>query len=64
MNFKFFELAEFVTDRAGHDKRYAMNTQKLSDELGRNRNIRLRTAYGKRLWYLNMVVARTTDIVC
>ena len=30
----YFELAEFVTDRAGHDKRYAMDTQKLTDELG------------------------------
>lgn len=30
----YFELAEFVTDRAGHDMRYAIDAQKLRDELG------------------------------
>ena len=38
----YFELAEFVTDRAGHDKRYAMDTQKLTKNLAGNRKASVR----------------------
>jgi len=30
----YFDLVEFIEDRAGHDMRYAMDFQKLRDELG------------------------------
>ena len=30
----YFELVEFVVDRAGHDRRYAIDATKLETELG------------------------------
>ena len=31
---KYEELITYVTDRAGHDERYAINAAKISDKLG------------------------------
>ena len=34
MRIAFKELITFVQDRPGHDKRYAINSSKIQDELG------------------------------
>jgi len=48
-----FELVEYVKDRPGHDRRYAMNIQKIIDELGWKPKISLEEGLIKTItWYL------------
>ena len=47
------ELIAFVKDRAGHDKRYAIDASKLSNELGWSPSIQFETGLEKTVdWYL------------
>lgn len=47
------ELITFVKDRAGHDKRYAIDASKLSNELGWSPSIQFETGLEKTVdWYL------------
>ncbi len=46
-------LIEFVTDRPGHDRRYAMDISKLRDELGWTPSHTLDTGLAETVeWYL------------
>jgi dTDP-glucose 4,6-dehydratase len=46
-------LIQFVTDRPGHDKRYAMNIQKIGDQLGWKPKHSLQDGLSKTVrWYL------------
>jgi len=46
-------LITYVTDRAGHDFRYAIDTQKIESELGYKPNVTFETGIEKTLdWYL------------
>ena len=48
------KLIKFVKDRAGHDKRYAINCDKIKKELGWNRKYDFNTAIDITIdWYLN-----------
>lgn len=48
------EQITFVTDRPGHDQRYAMDTRKIQDELGWQPNETFATALVKTVrWYLD-----------
>ncbi len=50
----FQELIEFVTDRPGHDQRYAINAQKIERELGWLPEETFETGIEKTVhWYLN-----------
>jgi dTDP-glucose 4,6-dehydratase len=47
-------LIRFVVDRPGHDRRYAMNISKISDELGWQPRQSLESGIGKTVqWYLD-----------
>ena len=47
------ELIQYVTDRPGHDRRYAMNTTKIQKELGFQPTYNLREGLQKTVeWYL------------
>lgn len=47
------ELIKFVTDRAGHDLRYAIDASKLSDELGWRPSLQFEEGLSKTIdWYL------------
>ena len=45
----YHDLIEFVSDRAGHDLRYAMDTTKIRKELAGSRSINLKLASEKQL---------------
>lgn len=48
------KLIKFVKDRAGHDRRYAINCDKIKKELGWQRNYNFNTAIELTIdWYLN-----------
>jgi dTDP-glucose 4,6-dehydratase len=48
------KLIEFVTDRPGHDERYAMDFSKLKSELGWSPSVTLREGLRKTVtWYLD-----------
>ena len=48
------KLIQFVTDRAGHDLRYAIDADKLEKELGWKPSLRLEQGLEKTVdWYLN-----------
>lgn len=48
------KLIKFVKDRAGHDRRYAINCDKIKKELGWQRNYDFNTAIELTIdWYLN-----------
>ena len=48
------ELIRYVTDRPGHDRRYAMDIKKIMDELGWQPRQSLETGLLKTVeWYLN-----------
>ena len=48
------KLIKFVKDRAGHDRRYAINCDKIKNELGWKRNYDFNTAIDITIdWYLN-----------
>jgi len=50
---EYIKLLTHVTDRPGHDRRYAMNTQKIEDELGWRPTETFETGLRKTvLWYL------------
>lgn len=47
------KLITYVTDRAGHDMRYAIDSTKLSEELGWNPSLQFEEGIGKTIdWYL------------
>jgi len=47
-------LITFVTDRPGHDYRYAINTEKIKSDLGWNPSIEFNQGFEKTIeWYLN-----------
>ena len=47
------ELITYVTDRAGHDKRYAIDASKLEEELGWTPSITFEEGLSKTVdWYL------------
>ena len=48
------KLIEYVTDRPGHDRRYAMNIDKINSELGWQPKVNLQEGLGKTIsWYIN-----------
>jgi dTDP-glucose 4,6-dehydratase len=48
------DLISHVKDRPGHDRRYAVETKKISDSLGWKSKESLKTGLGKTVdWYLN-----------
>jgi dTDP-glucose 4,6-dehydratase len=48
------ELITYVTDRAGHDLRYAIDATKLMNELGWNPSVTFEEGLSKTVdWYLN-----------
>ncbi|MFB0945735.1 MAG: GDP-mannose 4,6-dehydratase, partial [Spirosomataceae bacterium] len=48
------ELITYVTDRAGHDIRYAIDASKLMNELGWEHSVTFEQGLGKTVdWYLN-----------
>lgn len=51
---KYDELIKYVTDRAGHDKRYAIDSAKIENELGWTPDETFETGIHKTVaWYLN-----------
>ena len=49
------ELIEFVTDRKGHDLRYAIDPKKIHDELGWLPQTKFEDGIQKTIkWYLNI----------
>ena len=53
-NLSYSELIEYVSDRPGHDKRYAINPEKIKTELGWQAHESLDTGLMKTIkWYLN-----------
>jgi dTDP-glucose 4,6-dehydratase len=47
------ELIQFVTDRPGHDRRYAMDISKISQQLGWSPSVTLAEGLKKTVqWYL------------
>ncbi len=51
--FPHYKLALHVKDRPGHDRRYALNTGKISTELGWKPDVKLREGLEKTInWYL------------
>ena len=49
-----FELVQHVKDRPGHDRRYAMNIQKIKNDLGWEPEVSLEEGLKKTVsWYLN-----------
>jgi dTDP-glucose 4,6-dehydratase len=54
MNGSAENLIEFVTDRAGHDRRYAIDPSKSNDELGYEPSETFESGIEKTItWYLN-----------
>lgn len=54
LKYKCFELVEYVTDRQGHDFRYAINSQKIRNELGWQPNINFNKGLENTInWYLD-----------
>ena len=50
---KSFDLIEFVSDRPGHDRRYAINSSKIEQELGWQRTYNFEEGIKKTIdWYL------------
>ena len=50
----YANLIEFVTDRPGHDRRYAVNTSKIKSELGWEPSISADEGFAQTVhWYLN-----------
>lgn len=50
------QLIEYVTDRPGHDRRYAMNIEKIKQELGWEPNVDLQEGLQKTVrWYLEHI---------
>ncbi len=48
------QLIKYVTDRPGHDRRYAMNIDKINHELGWQPNVDLQEGLKKTIkWYIN-----------
>jgi dTDP-glucose 4,6-dehydratase len=48
------DLIEYVKDRPGHDRRYAIDSSKIQNELGWKPSFRFEEAIGKTIdWYLN-----------
>lgn len=48
------QLIEYVTDRPGHDRRYAMNIEKINRELGWKPSVNLQEGLNKTIkWYIN-----------
>ena len=48
------DLIEFVEDRPGHDFRYSMTSQKISNELNWNKKIEFEQGLQKTIqWYLD-----------
>jgi dTDP-glucose 4,6-dehydratase len=53
-NYSRRELIQFVKDRPGHDRRYAMDSSKIYGELGWNPKYNLKTGLRETVqWYLN-----------
>jgi dTDP-glucose 4,6-dehydratase len=53
-NFSYKSLITFVEDRAGHDRRYAIDAAKLEEELGWKADENFDTGIVKTIeWYLN-----------
>ena len=53
-NKKYFDLVEYVTDRPGHDRRYAINSSKIKKNLGWQHRESFETGIHKTIrWYLN-----------
>ena len=53
----YFNLVEFVKDRAGHDRRYAIDATKLETELGWKADENFDTGIVKTVdWYLNKML--------
>jgi dTDP-glucose 4,6-dehydratase len=53
-NFSYKSLITFVEDRAGHDRRYAIDATKLEEELGWKADENFDTGIVKTIeWYLN-----------
>jgi dTDP-glucose 4,6-dehydratase len=51
---EYVKLMKHVTDRPGHDRRYAMNTQRITDELGWRPSETFETGLRKTVgWYLD-----------
>lgn len=52
--FEHKDLIEFVTDRPGHDRRYAINADKIKDDLGWTPSVEWNDGFKSTLdWYLN-----------
>ncbi|WP_062480895.1 dTDP-glucose 4,6-dehydratase [Lacimicrobium alkaliphilum] len=49
---RYIDLLEFVEDRAGHDKRYAINSQKITSQLGWRPSHNFREGLNKTLCWL------------
>lgn len=50
---KGYHLIDFVKDRPGHDRRYAINPKKISEELGWSPNTKFKDGIKKTIkWYL------------
>ena len=48
------ELIQFVSDRAGHDKRYAIDATKINKELGWSPSVTFEQGLAETIdWYLN-----------
>ena len=53
-NKKYFDLVEYVADRPGHDKRYAINSSKIKKNLGWQQKENFETGINKTIkWYLS-----------
>ncbi len=53
-NGHYKELITFVNDRAGHDRRYAINCYKIKQELGWTQSVTFETGLDRTIeWYLN-----------
>ena len=51
---KFKDLISFINDRPGHDKRYAINSKKLCNELSWSPQFTIEDGLKKTIkWYLN-----------
>ena len=54
------KLITYVKDRAGHDKRYAIDATKIEKELGWKAQENFETGIGKTIdWYLKSILAKT-----
>lgn len=53
---RYADLISFVTDRPGHDRRYAINADKIRDELGWTPNTAFKDGLSKTVdWYLSQI---------